>query len=87
VREGEEGGREELADNVLTCLTYILQRRRSLHSDIYPSLPPSLPSSVLFDDLWIRPTGRWLYPVHSFFPEVNDLTKQVVTYGTHVDAR
>ncbi|TFJ87471.1 hypothetical protein NSK_000824 [Nannochloropsis salina CCMP1776] len=43
--------------------------------------------SILFDDLWVRPYGRWLYPVHSFFPEVTDLTKQVVTYGPHVDAR
>ena len=44
-------------------------------------------SSILFDDLWIRPTGRWLYPVHSFYPEVEDLTKATVTYGPHVDAR
>lgn len=46
-------------------------------------------SSVLFEDLWVRPRGKWLFPVHSYYPEVHDprTSQGPVMYGPHIDPK
>lgn len=46
-------------------------------------------SSVLFDDLWVRPRGKWLFEVHDAFPETHDpkASQGAVMYGPHVDPK